>query len=180
MNSKYKANKIECSGKKYIEDLWRNLRHLDSEQFQDVLKNYNKLNGNQIPKKIFRKMTINLQAGFCPEDCKFCCWSRLYRGNLREKWYLMNIGRDIEKIIETVKIASSKKADVELVCGWRGIRENEDYKFNSIIEVIKIVKSIDQEIRIGGDFGIILSRRILGIREKMRWFFSRICRCSVY
>ncbi len=82
---------------------------------------------------------ISIKTGSCPEDCKYCPQSAHYNVNLKKE-NLINIS----EVKKAAKLA--KKNGAQRFCmgaAWKKLRDGND--LNSVVEMIKEVKSLDLE-----------------------------------
>ena len=82
---------------------------------------------------------ISIKTGSCPEDCKYCPQSAHYNVDLKK-----------ERLIEVIKVKEAadraKKSGADRFCmgaAWKKVKDGND--LNTVIEMIKIVKSIGLE-----------------------------------
>ena len=100
---------------------------------------------------------ISIKTGSCPEDCKYCPQSAHYNVNLKK-----------EKLIDLLTLENAaikaKKNGAQRFCmgaAWKKLRNGKD--FDSVVKMIKIVKSLDLEACV--TLGTITNEQAIKLKE---------------
>ncbi len=82
---------------------------------------------------------ISIKTGSCPEDCKYCPQSAHYNVNLKKESLI-----DVSEVIKAAKLAKQNGAHRFCMgAAWKKLNDGKD--LDSVIEMIKEVKSLDLE-----------------------------------
>lgn len=83
---------------------------------------------------------INIKSGGCKEDCSYC--SQSVKNNSKVKIHKLMAANEVYELASNAKIQGASR--VCLGAAWREVRDNSD--FHTILEMIRMVKSLDLEV----------------------------------